>query len=102
MPAWPGQPPGEEFLMTNSSRESPAPRSSAARRWGEPRAVETGDAETIRGILTATGVFSEEEIRVAIELVEDALRRANGDYTVKVLQTEEGLAGYTCYGRAPF
>ena len=88
--------------MMNSSPESPAPPSAAAARWTEPRPVESGDIEAIRQILIATGAFIEEEIRVALELVEDALRRPNVDYIVKVLPTREGVAGYTCYGRAPF
>jgi len=39
---------------------------------------------------------------VAIELVEDAIRHPNGDYLVKIIESEDGVAGYTCYGRAPF
>jgi ribosomal protein S18 acetylase RimI-like enzyme len=88
--------------MTNSSRESPTPRSAAERRWAEPRPVEAHDIEPIRRILIATGAFIEEEVRVAIELVEDAIRKPNGDYLVKVIESEDGVAGYTCYGRAPF
>jgi ribosomal protein S18 acetylase RimI-like enzyme len=88
--------------MTNSSCASPTPRSAAGRRWGEPRPVQADDLEPIRRILIATGAFIEEEVRVAIELVEDALRRPGVDYLVKVIESEEGVAGYTCYGRAPF
>ena len=88
--------------MTNSSRESPAPHSAAGRHWAEPRAVEARDVEAIRQILHATGSFIEEEIRVAIELVEDAIQHPNRDYLVKVLPAADGVAGYTCYGRAPF
>jgi len=64
--------------------------------------VEARDVEPIRRILIATGAFIEEEVRVAIELVEDAIQRPNGDYLVKVIPTEDGVAGYTCYGRALF
>jgi len=39
---------------------------------------------------------------VAIELVEDAIRRPTVGYLVKVIETEDGVAGYTCYGPAPF
>jgi ribosomal protein S18 acetylase RimI-like enzyme len=88
--------------MTNSSRESPRPHSAAEGRWAQPRPVEGRDIEAIRRILIATGAFIEEEIRVAIELVEDAIRHPNGDYLVKIIESEDGVAGYTCYGRAPF
>jgi ribosomal protein S18 acetylase RimI-like enzyme len=64
--------------------------------------VEAHDIEAIRRILIATGAFIEEEIRVAIELVADALRNPNVDYLVMVIQSEDDVIGYTCYGRAPF
>ena len=72
------------------------------RQWAEPRPVETRDIEAIRQILIATGAFIEEEVQVALELVGDAIRNPNGYYLVKVITSEDGVAGYTCYGRAPF
>ena len=39
---------------------------------------------------------------MAVELIEDALRHPNVDYLVQVLPGGDGVAGYTCYGRAPF
>jgi ribosomal protein S18 acetylase RimI-like enzyme len=88
--------------MMNSSQKSPAPQSAAVRQWAEPRPVEPRDVEAIWRILIGTGAFTEEEIRVALELIEDAIRRPNGDYVVRVIQSEDGVFGYTCYGPCPF
>jgi ribosomal protein S18 acetylase RimI-like enzyme len=77
--------------MTNSLPESPIVRSLAP-----------ADVDPIRRILEATGSFNEEERRVAVELVEQALRDPEGDYHVVVLAAGGDVIGYTCFGRAPF
>lgn len=58
--------------------------------------------EPIRRILIATAAFNEEEVRVALELVEDSLRDPEGDYQVRVLSVAGEVIGYTCFGKAPF
>jgi ribosomal protein S18 acetylase RimI-like enzyme len=77
--------------MTSSSPESPAVHLPA------PEHV-----EPIRRILIATGAFNEEEVRIAVELVEQSLRDPEGDYQVHVLSAAGEVIGYTCFGRAPF
>jgi ribosomal protein S18 acetylase RimI-like enzyme len=67
-------------------------------------APEAGDPDRVRALVAATGFFSDEEIAVAAELVEERLARgmASG---YSFLFAEEGpdrrLAGYSCYGRVP-
>jgi ribosomal protein S18 acetylase RimI-like enzyme len=58
--------------------------------------------EPIRHLLIATNAFNEEEVRVAIELVESSLLAPQGDYQVLVLTAGSEVIGYTCFGRAPF
>jgi len=58
--------------------------------------------DPIRRILIATAAFNEEEVRVAMELVEHSLRDPEGDYQVRVLSTPGEVIGYTCFGKAPF
>ncbi len=82
--------------MTNSSPELPAVHSLAPE-----------NVESIRRILIATAAFTEEEVRVAVELVEQSLRDPEGDYQVRVISsagesTAGEVIGYTCFGRAPF
>jgi ribosomal protein S18 acetylase RimI-like enzyme len=77
--------------MTNSLPESSAVHSLA------PEHV-----EPIRRILIATAAFTEEEVRVAVELVEHSLRDPEGDYQVRVLSAGGEVIGFTCFGRAPF
>ena len=69
------------------------------------RPVEPRDRERILEILVATARFTEEEVRCAIELVDQALTQPEkGDYLVHVLEGPEGEApvqGYTCHGATP-
>ena len=84
--------------MTNSFPGSPAPQ------LREPRltAPAPEHVEPLRRILISTGAFNDEEVRVAIELVESSLVDPQGDYQVLVLATGAQVIGYTCFGRAPF
>lgn len=88
--------------MTISSSASHAPRSPVMD--AELRPVEPCDRAAIERILVATGAFISEEVKVALELVDAALRDPEGDYVVRVLDggPGRGVIGYTCYGRAPF
>ncbi len=57
------------------------------------------DRDAIRSIVEATGVFYEDEILVAIELVDDALARGErSDYRFLLADGPSGLVGYACYG----
>ena len=65
-----------------------------------PRA---GDAEAVEAIVRATGVFSEAEIAIARELVEENLAkgRQTSGYHFLFADGPEGLDGYTCFGPIP-
>lgn len=66
------------------------------------RPVESRDRERILEILVSTARFTEEEVRCAIELVDQALTQPEKrDYVVHVLEAPEGTQGYTCYGATP-
>ncbi|MEZ6017578.1 MAG: GNAT family N-acetyltransferase [Planctomycetota bacterium] len=63
-----------------------------------PRA---GDADEVRRIVAATGFFRAAEVDIAVELVEEALRRgaeASGYHFYFDDAAQGGLAGYACYG----
>jgi ribosomal protein S18 acetylase RimI-like enzyme len=62
------------------------------------------DKEKIRSILTDTNHFSEEEIKVAVELIDVYLNDANQtDYFIYVLENDDSkeVTGYICYGKRP-
>lgn len=62
--------------------------------------VTVADVAAIRAMVTEAGVFSAEEIDVAEELAQDAATLGKGShYHFILMDTEEGLAGYSCYGR---
>ncbi len=58
------------------------------------------DRESVRSLVAATGFFSEEEVAIAVELVDERLRRGPASGYEFVLAEEGGeLVGYSCYGR---
>jgi ribosomal protein S18 acetylase RimI-like enzyme len=71
------------------------------------RPVEARDRERIHQILVATNRFTEEEVRIADELVESAVEHPEkGDYNVHVLEEPDSgpskaVEGYVCYGPTP-
>ena len=56
------------------------------------------DRGTVREALAECGVFSEEEIRVAMEMVDCGLQ---GDYLLPAIESGGKVCAYACIGRAP-
>jgi ribosomal protein S18 acetylase RimI-like enzyme len=60
------------------------------------------DREPLRRLLAATDVFTEDEIGIALELIDIVLDRPEQrDYEIAVYDDGEGPAGYTCIGPTP-
>lgn len=56
----------------------------------------------LQGLLSAAGVFREDEIAVALELVDAVLARpGHPDYTFAVAEADGAVAGYACWGPTP-
>jgi len=65
----------------------------------EPR---PGDRETIRKMLRACGAFTDEEVRVAMELFDAGLETgADGDYPLFAAELNGKVRGYVCVGKTP-
>lgn len=61
--------------------------------------VEPKDVEAVRHLVAATGFFSEAEVAVAVELVEERLARGDASgYRFVLAERQGALAGYTAYG----
>ena len=71
-------------------------RGEALRLRDEPA---EGDRAAVRALTSATGFFSDEEVAVAVELVEARLAQglASG-YRFLFADGDDGLDGYVCYG----
>jgi len=67
------------------------------------RPIEAGDRGPLEMILRDTGVFSDTEITVALELIDAALGSpTQKDYIIRTAEVEEGeVAGYYCVGPTP-
>jgi ribosomal protein S18 acetylase RimI-like enzyme len=68
------------------------------------RKLERSDREEIKQILEETNHFSEDEIKVAIELIDVYLNdEKQKDYIIYVKEDENSkkAAGYICYGKRP-
>jgi len=64
--------------------------------------VKESDPESIRNIVMSTGFFNEEEISLAVELMEERLARgiASGYYYVFAEKDNRAVC-FTCYGKIP-
>jgi GNAT superfamily N-acetyltransferase len=61
--------------------------------------VRPADEAAVREIVSSTGFFSEEEVEVAVELVQDRLRCGDASGYFFVLAEIDGrTVGYACYG----
>jgi ribosomal protein S18 acetylase RimI-like enzyme len=62
------------------------------------------DKDELKRIITDTKHFNDDEIDVAMELIDDSLGKGNqSDYIIKVYVTDDSnaVAGYICYGKRP-
>lgn len=66
------------------------------------RKLEKQDRDVLKKILVDTNHFNEEEINVALELIDLYLKVENQkDYIIYVYEDSGKTAGYICYGRRP-
>ena len=68
------------------------------------RSLQKSDRDELKRILTDTNHFNDEEINVAMELIDIYLNRQDQkDYIINVYRTDDTAktAGYICYGRRP-
>ena len=80
--------------MSDASERSATTRHVQMRY--EPRA---GDHESVREIVTATGVFRRAEIEVAVELIEERLAKGvQSGYEFIFAEHDNQTIGYACYG----
>jgi ribosomal protein S18 acetylase RimI-like enzyme len=61
------------------------------------RALVAEDRISVREALIDCNAFSDEEVRVALEMLDAGL---HGDYALLVVETHEKVCGYACVGRA--
>ena len=59
------------------------------------RPYQTSDREAVAGMLVDCAAFSQEEVRVALEMVD------SGDYTVFVVELDGEVCGYASIGPTP-
>jgi ribosomal protein S18 acetylase RimI-like enzyme len=64
--------------------------------------VRGADLDEVREIVSSSGFFSEDEIGIAIELVQERLLQGEKSGYFFLFSEKEGrVAGYTCYGPIP-
>ncbi len=66
------------------------------------RPIEKADRAPLEEALRSDETFTDEEVAVALELIDSALGSAPSDYQVRVAVDGEGsVLGYICFGRTP-
>jgi ribosomal protein S18 acetylase RimI-like enzyme len=65
--------------------------------------VATSDREAVKDIVASTGFFNQEEVLIAVELVDEFLQKGTQSGYKFLFCGDEGGAvlGYTCYGQVP-
>lgn len=61
------------------------------------RELAAEDRASVRDALIGCGAFTDEEVRVALEMVDAGL---NGDYFLLAIELDGKVGGYACFGRA--
>ena len=61
------------------------------------RDLVANDRGAVGEALTLSGAFSEDEVRVALDMFDGGM---NGDYALVGVEDEGGLRGYACFGKA--
>ncbi len=85
-----------------------APAKPPAEQTSEPivRAAELADRQALHELVKDAGVFSAEEVAIAVELIDSALDKPADEDGYRLLiakfPEETRAAGYICYGRTPF
>lgn len=67
----------------------------------EIRVLRADDRALIEGILRSDATFVETEVKVALELVDDALGSSACDYWFRVAEVGGEPGGYICFGPTP-
>ncbi len=66
------------------------------------RLLSREDRGPLRDLVVATGVFTEEEVEIALELIDAVLGvPEQTDYIIRVCEEEGKVAGYYCVGPTP-
>ena len=66
------------------------------------RPLVRNDREPIRRLLVETGVFTQEEVAIALELIDIVLDKSDQkDYIINTYVNENSVAGYYCIGPTP-
>ena len=66
------------------------------------RLMEKNDRNRLMEVVASAGNFNSDEMNIAMELIDEFLEDPKGSgYIVQVLQEEEELHGYVCYGPVP-
>jgi len=70
------------------------------------RALAPTDRPLLERVLRSDDTFRDEEVAVALELIDDALGKSDSDYWFQVAVDDDGIGadgvvGYICYGPTP-
>lgn len=66
------------------------------------RSLAPDDRAALEGVLRSDDTFRDDEIAVALELIDDALARpTSSDYWIRIAEHDGQVAGYICFGPTP-
>ena len=87
--------------MSSETLVQPTAAAKAPARTPQIRPLSARDRAPLQQLLTKDGLFTREEVSVALELIDGALAEPGGEYRALVAELDGRLAGYICYGPTP-
>ena len=92
---------------TNCTSQPGTAKKKIVKTQNNPRRIRTKvklvDIGTIRSLVSSSGIFSEEEVNIAAELVAEAALKGEkrSGYSFCIMELAGKILGYTCFGRVP-
>jgi len=91
--------------MSTQLREAQSVQPKVERARVELRHPTTADRDALAELVSRDGLFTKDEVAVALELIDAALDEPKGEYRVLVAEADgqkgKMVSGYICYGPTP-
>ena len=65
------------------------------------RDLNSEDRSALEGVLRSDGTFRDDEVDVALELIDDRIANPKSDYWFQIAEIDGKVAGYICFGPTP-
>lgn len=87
--------------MSTQTLSRPKKKPSFQPQPAQVRRLQASDRAPLSLLVRADGLFTADEVAVALELLDAAIAEPGGEYRALVAELDGEVAGYICYGPTP-